>query len=187
MRESNQNAATCEEDAQTVFLTTVPGPRRHASGKPVPPRVDGAPSAAVFVDASGRRRRLIRWLALCALALAGGYGVLIVISLLGGPVPPNALLPVPGVAGAATPTGAPGTTPATNGGSAGADGGPSSGAHGPRVRTSTSAAPPSPTAAASSPASAAPSAAPSPTGHRPTAQPSHGRTASPTSTPGHGH
>lgn len=47
----------------------------------------------VFVDATGRRRRRLRRLGYAAAALCGGYSIMIGISLAGGPVNPQTLLP----------------------------------------------------------------------------------------------
>lgn len=44
-----------------------------------------APSRPIFVDASGRRLRRIKLLGLAALAVVGGYVVLLVVALAGGP------------------------------------------------------------------------------------------------------
>ncbi|MDQ0380692.1 hypothetical protein [Amycolatopsis thermophila] len=49
----------------------------------------------VFVDPSGRRRRILRRVSIAACALVSGYAVLLVASLLGAPIPASALLPVP--------------------------------------------------------------------------------------------
>ncbi len=49
----------------------------------------------VFVDPSGRRRRIVRRVSIAACALVSGYAVLLVASLLGAPIPASVLLPVP--------------------------------------------------------------------------------------------
>lgn len=51
----------------------------------------------IFVDSSGRRRKLARRLSLVAVAVLAGYAGLLAVSFAGGPIPPNALLPVPGI------------------------------------------------------------------------------------------
>ncbi|MEY9910771.1 hypothetical protein ABIA35_007021 [Catenulispora sp. MAP12-49] len=51
----------------------------------------------IFVDASGRRRKLARRASLAAVVVLAGYGGLLAVSFAGGPIPPNALLPVPGI------------------------------------------------------------------------------------------
>lgn len=58
---------------------------------------DSAPSGPIFVDASGRRRKLARRASLAAVAVLAGYTGLLAVSFAGGPIPPNALLPVPGI------------------------------------------------------------------------------------------
>nr|CEL19755.1 hypothetical protein [Kibdelosporangium sp. MJ126-NF4]CTQ96980.1 hypothetical protein [Kibdelosporangium sp. MJ126-NF4] len=50
----------------------------------------------VFVDPSGRRRRILRRIALGVCALLLCYGVVVVAALLGAPIPQSVLLPVPG-------------------------------------------------------------------------------------------
>jgi hypothetical protein len=84
----------------------VPGPRRppaHAREETAEFAATDVPAPApVFVDASGQRRRLIRRAAIGLLGLTCAYGVAVVLSFLGGPVPPNALLPLPGVPNAAS-------------------------------------------------------------------------------------
>ncbi|MCU7726786.1 hypothetical protein ODJ79_23905 [Actinoplanes sp. KI2] len=72
-----------------------------------PPFIDGdipvtevisvAPGAPVFVDTTGRRSRLLRRLAYGFGALVMLYGGLISVSLVGGPVPSSAVLPLPGL------------------------------------------------------------------------------------------
>ncbi|HEU5428382.1 MAG TPA: hypothetical protein VFU74_15990 [Actinocrinis sp.] len=74
---------------------------RHAAGTAAWPAEAPATGtriaeAPVFVDSTGRRRRLVRRVAFGLLIGACAYGVLVVVSILGGPVPPNALLPLPG-------------------------------------------------------------------------------------------
>ena len=54
-------------------------------------------SGPVFVDASGRRRKLARRASLAAVAVLAGYVGLLAVSFAGGPIPPKALLPVPGI------------------------------------------------------------------------------------------
>ncbi|WP_370369741.1 hypothetical protein [Catenulispora sp. GP43] len=49
------------------------------------------------MDASGRRRKLARRASLAAIAVLAGYGGLLAVSFAGGPIPPKALLPVPGI------------------------------------------------------------------------------------------
>jgi len=72
-----------------------------------PPFIDGdipvteaivvAPPAPVFVDSTGRRSRLLRRIAYGFGALVMLYGGLISVSLVGGPVPSSAVLPLPGL------------------------------------------------------------------------------------------
>ncbi|GAA0566467.1 hypothetical protein [Actinomadura livida] len=50
-------------------------------------------ASPVFVDVTGRRRRRLRRLGYAAAALCGGYSIMIGISLVGGPVTPQTLLP----------------------------------------------------------------------------------------------
>lgn len=55
---------------------------------------DPEPAAApVFVDASGRRRRVAHRLAVGAFLAAAGYSLMVIWSLLGGPVSPDSLMP----------------------------------------------------------------------------------------------
>lgn len=146
-------------------------------------------STPVFVDATGRRRRVIRGFAIALLGIVGAYGFAVVLSFLGGPVPPNALLPLPDPPSAAVSTPAAHGNPnaatshgsPTNTGSGNAAPGtaPLSGQPG------TSAPSVSPSTSAS--ASAAASTSPSPTASR-HVPPGHvGRSASPGPTNGHGH
>ncbi|NUR57127.1 MAG: hypothetical protein HOV87_00210 [Catenulispora sp.] len=58
---------------------------------------EAAPAGPIFVDASGRRRKLARRASLAALAVVAGYAGLLAVSFAGGPIPPNTLLPVPGM------------------------------------------------------------------------------------------
>ncbi|SFO53723.1 hypothetical protein SAMN04489713_10731 [Actinomadura madurae] len=50
-------------------------------------------ASPVFVDVTGRRRRRLRRLGYAAAAVCGGYSIMIGISLMGGPVSPQTLLP----------------------------------------------------------------------------------------------
>lgn len=155
---------------------------RQATDTVAPPA--GSP---VFVDATGRRARRIRRIAVGLAIGVCGYGVVVVISLLGGPVPPNVLLPLPGVANgpaaAQTATSAtPHATAATRagGGNPATGLGPGSGTAPAASRTGAPGASPtaatapgtsaaaSPTAAASRvpPGLAGKSATPGATGHR---------------------
>lgn len=61
-------------------------PRSRATEPPVT-------AAPVFVDTSGRRRRLARRLAIGVLLATGGYALMVVWSLFGGPVAPDTLVP----------------------------------------------------------------------------------------------
>lgn len=51
--------------------------------------------ARVFVDTTGRRRRLLRRAAYAVGAFCMVYGGIVVVSLAGGPVSPHAVLPIP--------------------------------------------------------------------------------------------
>jgi len=53
----------------------------------------------VFVDATGRRRRRLRRAGYAAGALCAAYALMLVVSLTGGAVSPETLLPLPGVPG----------------------------------------------------------------------------------------
>jgi hypothetical protein len=55
------------------------------------------PDRPVFVDPSGRRRRLVRRLAIATCALLATYTLLLCAALSGAPIPPSALLPLPGM------------------------------------------------------------------------------------------
>jgi hypothetical protein len=59
--------------------------------------IDVAPPSPVFVDSTGRRRRLLRRIAYGFGALCMLYGGLISVSLAGGPVSSSAVLPLPGL------------------------------------------------------------------------------------------
>lgn len=58
-----------------------------------------APSAPVFVDSSGRRRKTWRRLTIAVVAVLCGYACMLGIGFAGGPIPPAALLPIPGIPG----------------------------------------------------------------------------------------
>ncbi len=62
---------------------------------PVPGTADGQALAPVFVDASGRRQRRVRRTARLLLIPAGGYVVLLVGTLLGGPAVTSPFVPPP--------------------------------------------------------------------------------------------
>jgi hypothetical protein len=49
----------------------------------------------VFVDPSGRRRRIVRHVTLAVAGLAGCYMLVFLAAMLGAPIPPSGLLPVP--------------------------------------------------------------------------------------------
>jgi hypothetical protein len=51
----------------------------------------------VFVDTTGRRRRRLRWAGYATGTACAGYSIMLAISLMGGPVSPRTLLPLPGV------------------------------------------------------------------------------------------
>ena len=131
----------------------------------------------VFVDSSGKRRRWIRRGSVAVVTITTAYGVVVALSFLGGPVPPNALLPLPGIPGATTrPGGA--TSPAVAGG--GASGSASS-----RPGTATPRAGAGPSASPKPSASASAGASPSSTRRVPPGL--AGKSASPGSGNGHGH
>jgi len=138
-------------------------------------------SAPVFVDATGRRRRWLRRAALAALAVTGAYTLAVGLSFLGGPVPPNALLPLVGVPARSS---APSSTPAVPGSAATTRGATA------RPGGTATATSPVERALAASSTTPSPSASPSPsggaTGHRPTAPPGQvGKSATATAS-GHG-
>jgi hypothetical protein len=126
------------------------------------------PHRPVFVDPSGRRRQLVRVLAVIGAVLVAGYLMLVLIAAVGGPSSPAAKLPLlpehppaanPGP-GAETPTLAPTTT----------------------AEPSTTVSEPKPTTTTTTPASV-PAAAPPPpaiTSSRP------GRASKPSEPPGNG-
>ena len=159
---------------------------RHAAGTATRPadtpvtetRIAEAP---VFVDSTGRRRRLVRRVAVGLLIGACAYGVLVVVSILGGPVPPNAFLPLPGgqhgpiSAGKATATPRSTATTSVTATHTGTGAAPGAGTTAPAGRTATS-------PAAAPAASLSPS--PSPSRHQPPGL--VGKSASPGAT-GHGH
>jgi hypothetical protein len=154
------------DDAPTLLLPAA------ADEPALKPQTHAAP---VFVDITGRRRRWIRRGAIGGVTLVTAYGIVVALSFLGGPVPPNSLLPIPGIPGPSTPakdTSAPavalGGASATGTGSAGTS--PTSASGG--KAASSSALP-----------SASPSASPSPT-HR--GRPDHA-TKSPSAGPTAGH
>lgn len=70
------------------------GPPRAGSGDAEP---GAAPGAPIFVDASGRRRKVARRASLAAVAVLAAYAGLLAVSFAGGPIPPKVLLPVPGI------------------------------------------------------------------------------------------
>ena len=72
--------------------------------------VVSAPSP-VFVDSTGRRRRLLRRLSYVFGGLCMLYGGLVSVSLAGGPVSSSAILPLPDLGGAAPAQGRPSPTP----------------------------------------------------------------------------
>lgn len=76
----------------------------------------GAGPAPVFVDTTGRRRRLLRNLNYTAGVLALGYAVLVGVSVAGGSAFPQALIPLPGQVGepAPAPTATPVPSPLTS-------------------------------------------------------------------------
>lgn len=154
-----------ESDATTELL-----PRALAA--------DPGPAAApVFVDTSGRRRRAARRIVIGALTLSAGYVLMVVWSLLGGPVSPDNLVPfsAPRPAPTAKPSvAAPIRVPSVVASTLGT--------HAANV---IAASPnPTPVTTTSSAASASASVSASTNGHRPTSAPGK-PTAS--STTGHGH
>lgn len=129
-------------------------------------------ASPVFVDATGRRRRRIRRAAFGLGIAAGSYCAVVVVSLLGGPVPPNVLLPLPGVhngpasaktATSATPNAA-GTRTANRNAAAGPTSGAAAAAPGSVPAASPTAATAPTTAAASAVASPSASASRVPPG-----------------------
>ena len=110
----------------------------------------------VFVDPTGRRRRIVRRVALAACAGLLLYLAVFVAALFGAPIPPSALIPVPGVVPEqATSTAPPPATgeptraiavPRTPIGASAAE--PTSAASGSRPVTTTSAVPPATTTTA---------------------------------------
>lgn len=166
-------------DFPTHMLVRMPAPDEVGADASAPK------AAPIFVDATGRRGRLIRRGAIAMLAVVGAYAVAVVLSFLGGPVPPNALLPFPNEPSAAASNPASPTNPnattsqgSSNATHAGAGANSTSPGNGPL---------PGPSGAASSSSAASPSVSPSPTASRRTPPGHVGRTASPGSSNGHGH
>lgn len=54
-------------------------------------------AAPVFVDSTGKRRRRLRTVGFLAGGIGAAYAAMLGLSFAGGPVAPNALLPIPGV------------------------------------------------------------------------------------------
>jgi hypothetical protein len=136
-------------------------------------------AAPVFVDASGRRRRTARWMAVGALLVAAGYALMVIWSLLGGPVAPDNLMPfsAPRAAASSTrpaPSAVPSAAPHAAPNATSTHGAAASAVAASRASAST---------AATGSAAATASASSSATGHRPTSAPGK-PTASPTT--GHG-
>lgn len=67
------------------------------------PEPEAAEQVPVFVDATGHRRKMARRISIGAVGLLAGYGGLVAVSFAGGPIPPGALLPVPGLPTAKAP------------------------------------------------------------------------------------
>ncbi|HZP51797.1 hypothetical protein [Actinocrinis sp.] len=166
----------------TLAQAPVSEPRLAATG-PVKtqPAATSPAEPPVFVDSTGRRRLVIRRVAFGLLVGACAYGVLVVVSILGGPVPPNALLPLPGgqhgpvSAGKVTATPRTAATSSATAPRAGTGAAPGAG-------TTTAAA----RAAASPTAAPAASLSPSPTASRHQPPGLVGKSASPGAS-GHGH
>lgn len=136
----------------------------------------------MFVDASGRRRRLAHRVAVGVFLAAAGYALMVIWSLLGGPVSPDTLMPfsAPRTAGSSVRPSQPSVTADAEARIPRASAGATHSA------TTTTAAPvhaTSPAPAASPSAGARASASASSPGRRPTAPPGK---SSPTAT-GHGH
>jgi hypothetical protein len=141
---------------------------------------ESEPHRPVFVDPSGRRRQLVRVLAVLGAVLVAGYLMLVLIAAIGGPDTPAARLPL-----------LPERPPVAN---------PGSGAETPTVAPTTAAEPsttvnrPAPTTAtttASVPAAAPPAPAPATTSSRPSrasrpSEPPGNGGGPPTSPPGNG-
>ncbi|UMP03907.1 hypothetical protein [Amycolatopsis sp. EV170708-02-1] len=72
----------------------------------------GDPARPVFVDPSGRRRTVVRRIAIGACAVVVGYGILLTAALFGAPTLPSALIPAPAPAPSATTEPPPETTSA---------------------------------------------------------------------------
>jgi hypothetical protein len=53
----------------------------------------GEQTAPIFVDATGRRRRRLRWLGYSVGTACVGYAIVLAISLSGGPISPDKVLP----------------------------------------------------------------------------------------------
>ncbi|NUR26630.1 MAG: hypothetical protein HOV83_12435 [Catenulispora sp.] len=160
--------------------------------------VGTADPSPVFVDGTGRRRKSWRRLTLVVVAALCGYAVLLGIGFAGGPIPPAALLPIPGVPGNAPDTTGPPAPGADSTTGAPSAAGPSHATGSKNSRASeaaphtgssaTSAKPPQATTATSpAPPSTTPSAGTSsaPTGtSAATSSPVHGPSATP---PSHSH
>lgn len=102
-------------------MSTTPAPARRVPDPEDDDGADGAgrgakpaPSSPVFVDGSGQRRKNWRRLTIAVIAALCGYACLLGIGFAGGPIPPAALLPVPGVPGRAPATSAPSPTGSGN-------------------------------------------------------------------------
>jgi hypothetical protein len=132
----------------------------------------------VFVDPSGRRRRVLRIATAGAAVVIVGYLVLVLLTVFGAPLPPAAQLPLP--AGLGTGVDA-GSTPSTEGETPVTteplDGQPS-GTQSPRTTTA-----PGPTVTPAGPATPTPVTTPGRHSSRPSEPP--GQSKVPTTPPGH--
>ena len=85
----------------------MPGPEYSGAADGAGSLREPASSSPVFVDSSGRRRKTWRRLTIAVVAALCGYTGLLAVGFAGGPIPPAALLPIPGVPGNGPATTAP--------------------------------------------------------------------------------
>lgn len=140
---------------------------------------DPKSATPVFVDPSGRRRRVLRMIAAAAAVATLGYLALVLLAVFGAPLPPAAQLPLPAGLGSGAIVGGTETTESPTPTSTEATDGDPSGT--PQRRATTA---PTTAVAPTSKATPGPATTPGRRSSRPSEPP--GQSKNPTTPPGHG-